>query len=151
MEHCPGCRLAIPGGRAGCQMIFDRLLEREFSDYRYFRVHRMNVDSYSLQHPDEYCASAKSFMAHLCGMCCAMEFDSDPGMLKALRTSLDGKIELQKPQLPESRGALTVAGLEGIEDVHAYAQAAQRWAKDVWEAYAPLHDLAHEWLRKAKK
>ena len=64
-ERCSGCGLVVPGGTAGCQAIMDEVLARDFSDVLYFRVHRMMVDTYSLQHPERYCASAKSLAAHL--------------------------------------------------------------------------------------
>ena len=150
MDQCPCWRLEISGGRAGCQALFDQLLEREFSNYRYFRIHRMNVDSYSLQHTDEYGASAKSFMAHLCGLCCAVEFGNDPDLIKALRSSLDGKPAVERPSVSPLRGAITVASLSGISDADAYVHAADRCARSVWEAYSPLHSLARAWLERAR-
>ena len=62
---------------ADCQEMFDHLLARSFSDLTYGRFHRIFVDLYSLQHPDKYCASAKSFAAHLTGLCCVMEHSCD--------------------------------------------------------------------------
>ena len=35
-----------------CKEHFDEILAKEFSDYRYGKVHRLTVDTYSLQHPD---------------------------------------------------------------------------------------------------
>jgi hypothetical protein len=49
------------------------LLARDFTDAAYFRVHRMIVDTYCLQHPDRYCVSAKSLAAHLTGLCWLIE------------------------------------------------------------------------------
>jgi len=37
------------------------MIAREFGDFRYAREHRLTVDAYSLQHPDEYMRSAKSY------------------------------------------------------------------------------------------
>jgi hypothetical protein len=51
-----------------CKEIFEAILLKEFSDFRYAKVHRLTVDTYSLQHPDDYMISAKSFAAHLTGM-----------------------------------------------------------------------------------
>ena len=58
-EPCAGCGLRVPGGTAGCQAIMDELVARDFSEVLYFRVHRMMVDTYSLQHPDRYCAGGQ--------------------------------------------------------------------------------------------
>lgn len=68
-ERCSGCGLVVRGGTAGCQAIMDDLLARDFSNVAYFRVHRMMVDTYCLQHPERYCVSAKSLAAHLTGLC----------------------------------------------------------------------------------
>ena len=65
--RCPECGADVRGGRAGCQQLCDEVLAREFGDYRYAREHRLTVDAYSLQHPDEYMRSAKSYAAHLTG------------------------------------------------------------------------------------
>lgn len=56
-EQCSGCGLVVRGGTHGCQAIMDELLARDFSEVLYFRVHRMMVDTYCLQHPDRYCVS----------------------------------------------------------------------------------------------
>lgn len=111
------------------------------------RIHRMNVDSYSLQHPDQYCASAKSLIAHLCGLCCAVEYPGNPELLAGLRRSLDGNIQILKPPMPESRGELTIESLTQAADYEAYITAARKWAISVWKAYSSLHPFAHEWLQ----
>lgn len=66
-EPCSGCGLVVPGGAAGCRALFEELLARDFTNSAYFRVHRMMVDVYSLQHPER--ASAKSLAAHLTNLC----------------------------------------------------------------------------------
>ena len=58
----------------------DELLARDFNNVAYFRVHRMMVDTYCL-HPDRHCLSAKSFTAHLTGLCWLIEQDLAEGLL----------------------------------------------------------------------
>jgi hypothetical protein len=53
-DRCSGCGLVVEGGTGGCQKIADEMWGREFGDVTYFRVHRMTVDTYCLQHPDRY-------------------------------------------------------------------------------------------------
>jgi len=149
-EPCSGCGAPVPGGSTGCQAIFEALLARDFADARYFRVHRMLVDTYSLQHPDRYCASAKSLAAHLAGLGLILERGASPAVgSAALRRWLDGSPVLEKPPLPEDRGALTIADVREAEDPLAHATAVERWARTTWEAYAPLHAVAREWMRTA--
>jgi hypothetical protein len=85
---CSGCRLEIALGDAGCQALFEELTAREFMGYRYGRFHRPAVDAYCLQHPDRYCKSGKSLMAHLGGLACAFVSNA----YAALQRSLNGKV-----------------------------------------------------------
>jgi uncharacterized protein DUF5946 len=57
---CEDCGAAVVQGKAGCLQIFEEILAREFSDYRYGKIHRLTVDAYSLQHPEAYMRSGKS-------------------------------------------------------------------------------------------
>jgi hypothetical protein len=70
---CPDCGAHTSNGKPGCQAIFEELIARDFSDFRYGRTHRLLVDLYAVQH-HEYIASGKSFAAHLTGVCAALEY-----------------------------------------------------------------------------
>ena len=76
-DVCEDCGAAVPEGKAGCLKLFEQVIAKEFGDYRYGRIHRLTVDVYSLQHPEQYMHSGKSFAAHLTGICAALEYD-DP-------------------------------------------------------------------------
>lgn len=141
----------MENGGEGCRSIFERIIARDFSDARYFSVHRTVVDTYSLQHLDRYCRSAKSLAAHLCGLCQILDREASAAVgNEALRRWLDGRVGLAKPELPSFRGKFTIADLDCAEDPSAYAEAARRWARSTWEAYAPLHEMAREWLHLAR-
>lgn len=149
-ERCSGCGLAVRGGEAGCQEIFDGQLARDFSDVAYFGVHRMLVDTYALQHPDRYCASAKSLAAHLTGLCWLVEHGGSRAVgSEALRRWLNGGPRLEKPEVPSFRGRLTIGDLPQGEDAGAHAQAVDCWARSTWEAYSALHPLARQWILQA--
>jgi len=150
-NRCGGCGLSITEGTEGCQALFDELLGRDFQNVLYFRMHRMLVDVYALQHPDRYCASAKSLAAHLTGLCWFMDHEGSRAVgSEVLRKWLDGPSPVRKPALPESRGSMTIDDVRHEEDPDSYAEAVNRWARATWEAYAPLHDLAREWIRMAQ-
>ncbi len=147
---CEECGLEVEHGADGCRSIFERLIARDFSDALYFSVHRMVVDTYSLQHPERYCRSAKSLAAHLCGLCQILDGEASAAVGdEALRRWLNGRVGLTKPVLPSFRGQLTIADVDRAKDPSAYAEAARRWARPTWEAYAPLHDLARGWFHLA--
>src|SRR4029079_19502160 len=77
VDTCAGCGAAIAGGSAGCQALFEQFSGRDFSDPAYFRTHLLVVDAYALQHPERYCASAKSLAAHLLDLCWLIEQGGD--------------------------------------------------------------------------
>ena len=146
---CSGCGLVVDGGTTGCRALFDELLARHFGDVAYFRVHRLMVDTYSLQHPDTYCVSPKSLAAHLTGLCWLLEHGGSKAVgSEALRRWLDGTPQIEKPAIPSERGRMTVADVQTAPDAVAYAQAVEGWATSTWEAYAPLHALAHQWIQE---
>jgi hypothetical protein len=148
MERCQGCGRPVEGGTEGCRAAFDVLVGRDFSDARFFAVHRLFVDTYSLQHPDAFCASAKSLAAHLAGLCLILEGGASPAIgSPRLNRWLDGPASFAKPPLPEERGALTLADVEAIEDPVLWAEALRRWAESVWEAYRALQPLARDLAR----
>lgn len=148
-ERCAGCRLAVRGGEAGCQELFEGQLARDFSNVAYFAVHRMLVDTYALQHPERYCASAKSLAAHLTGLCWLVERGGSRAVgSEALRRWLNGNPQLEKPEVPAIRGSLTIGDLPEGEEPGAHAQAVDRWARSTWKAYAALHPLARQWIEQ---
>jgi hypothetical protein len=149
-DACSGCGRAVAGGTAGCRAQFEALVGRDFSDPRFFATHRLFVDVYALQHPDEYCRSAKSLAAHLGGLCLILEREASMATGGgALRDWLDGPRALDKPTIPASRGATTLADLLAIDDPAAWREAVRRWAETVWDAWRGLHPIARHWVTEA--
>jgi hypothetical protein len=150
-SRCPSCGTVVDGGRKSCQSLFEELGARTYRNIAYGRFHRMAVDAYSLQHPDAYCASAKSLMAHLGGLCCAFDYGNAPAVHSALLRSLNGTLALEKPALPSARGALTIAHALFAPTFESYGVRVEEWARAAWDAYADLHAFARGWLQKAMR
>ena len=153
-ERCGGCGRTVAGGTAGCRAEFDAVVGRDFSNVAYFAVHRLLVDTYSLQHPDQFCRSVKSFAAHLCGLCDLVERGASRAVgSEAVRRWLDGPLDpgrgLVKPPFPAFRGALSIADVAGAELPSEHARRVEAWARATWAAYEPLHALARRWLDEA--
>src|SRR5689334_18233209 len=72
---CEDCGATVSDRKSGCRKLFEDVLVKDYSDYRYARVHRLMVDTYCLQHPDSFMRSGKSFAAHLTGVCSALEYE----------------------------------------------------------------------------
>jgi hypothetical protein len=145
-ERCDGCGLEIKGGREACQRLFDSRASLEMNDYRYARFHRLVVDCYCLQHPQQYCVSAKSLMAHLAGLCVAIEMNGEQNAYRALQKSLNGNPPLTKPTVPERRGGYTIADVLRTSNADDYARRVDEWANEVWRAYQPIQGWGRDWL-----
>src|SRR5262249_51418463 len=130
--------------------IFDELLARDFADARYFTVHRLMVDTYCLQHPDAYCASTKSLLAHLTGLGWLIEHGASRAVgSESLRRWVESRASRVRPPLPAVRGRITIADVRDAGTPILYAHAVDRWARATWEAYAPLHAVVRGWIHEA--
>ncbi len=146
---CPDCGAGIPSGMENCRQIFDEVLAREFSDFRYGRVHRMTVDAYSLQHPDSFLKSFTSHAAHLTGLCWAFEYDGSPKIGKALKRWYDSKPQKQKVREPEEKGKKTIADIHKANDPDDHVKLVREWAWEAWQAWAESHETVRSWVKEA--
>ena len=146
---CTGCGMEVAEGAGGCRAMFDQLAVRQWQAPVAYRIRRMMVDTYSLQHPDELCASAKSLAAHLTGLCAALEYPSHPTILKVLLAWCESRPAVERPALPSARGKVTTAESFAAPDAERLIAAAERWAHATWKAYGPLQALARRWVGEA--
>jgi hypothetical protein len=109
-------------------------------------MHNMLVDTYAMQHPEEYGLSAKSYIRHLFALACLIEHPGDQRLYWATPARGAAVPAPPKPALLRDRGALTVEYVLAAADDDAYQRAIQEWAASVWAAYAPQHDLAHTYM-----
>ena len=152
MSACGGCGAELEGGTAGCRALYDEVLARDYSQPAYFACHKLVVDCYSLQHPDEFCRSAKSLAAHLVGLGTAIDEEGPTDRASAaLKRWLDGPVSLVKPPLPAARGKTTLADLPMTAQSEEWRTAVRGWAESVWAAHAPLHPIAGEWREVAER
>jgi hypothetical protein len=141
---CPACGAPL-GGRDGCQAQFDQLSARAWESPLRGGMHNLVVDAYALQHPEDYCVSAKSYAAHLTGLCCGVEHPGDQKLYWQIPRWLDGAAAVVKPPILETRGRKTIASIADIAD-DVYQSAVRQWASAVWTAYQSQHYLARGWL-----
>lgn len=150
-DRCSECGAMVSGGRAGCQQLFDEMLAREFGDYNYAREHRLLVDAYSLQHPDKYMRSAKSYAAHLTGAYVAIEHGSVAQTNCAIQQWLSRSKTLHRPPQPEpgQRGTLTVLHVYLAADPDDHVHRVREWAQSVWAAWGTYRPIAKQWTEDA--
>jgi hypothetical protein len=137
--------LRAAAGEPNCADLRDALLARDFEQPAlYWKYHRLAVDAYCVQHA-AYVKSAKSLAAHLCGLCVALEHDSNATTLKGIQQWLSTNPTLHKPELPSFRGSVTIADVWGV-GLLDYGRAVEAWARSAWDAYRDLQSIAREWL-----
>lgn len=148
-DHCPECGAAVAGGLTGCQLLFEEIGFRAAQHPRIAAVHWLAVDAYCMQHVERYCRSAKSYAAHLTGLCCGVEHGADRKIYAAIQRWLNGKVVLEKPPTLNQRGSLTIVAVLADQDVEKTRTRVKEWADCVWGAYLSQHDIARNWLQAA--
>ena len=130
--------------------MFEEVIAREFGDYRYGRIHRLTVDTYSLQHPEAYMRSGKSFAAHLTGVCAALDYEDTFDINGVVQKWLSGNPPINKPsRLPPDRGRLTIKYIHGATDAEEHTRRVREWAQSVWDAWGEHHTLAKQLIGEA--
>ena len=103
-----------------------------------------------MQHVERYGLSAKSYAAHLTGLCVAIEHGGDAAINEAVRQMLDGKgAPIEKPEILGQRGEITIVDVLAAPDVMAQVEMVKAWAASIWEAYESQQGIAREWIKDA--
>jgi hypothetical protein len=151
---CPGC--GHPGGRKACQELFDEiaLRVRALAWTGSLTTWRLMHDVYSIQHEEDYCGRWRGLIAHLGGVCWGIEHDGSEKGYRAIqklveKDHMQGKPYPPAPGIPTNRGDYTAASLKDFNQPVLLVNGVDRWARSVWVAYEPLHDLARDWVKLA--
>jgi hypothetical protein len=149
LEVCGDCGIVLPrierpshpylGASPSCWALYGEVLAREYSDPELMKVHRLTVDAYAAQHPGKPGPKAtQSVWAHLSGLYLTVERCASPRFATRVLgavTAISRDLPWLEP--PESLGGITVAHVASEPDGHA--EAVQRWAREVWSAWACHH------------
>ena len=149
---CTDCGAVVAEGKAGCLKLFEEILSGRFSDYRDEKIHRLTVDAYSLQHPETYMHSGKSFAAHLTGIYAALNAEDTLAVNQMVQRWLSTNPKIDKPApLPQHKGNLTVTFIHGAADSDEHINRVLEWAQEVWNAWFKYHALAKQLIEEATK
>jgi hypothetical protein len=152
VDICEDCGAVVAQGKAGCLKLFEEVIAREFSDYRYGKIHRLTVDAYSLQHPGRYMRSGKSFAAHLTGIYAALESADAVAVNRKMRKWLNANPKIEKPVgIPRRRGKLTITFVHSAACADEHNERVREWAREVWSAWSEHHALAKRLIDEAAK
>ena len=147
---CKSCGAIAAEGKTGCRKLFEAILVKDYSDFRYAKTHRLMVDAYSLQHLEEFMLSGKSFAAHLTGMYAAFECEDSASVNRAVQKWLSSNPQIDKPaKLPEKRGDITITYIHDAKDAEEHEKRVPEWAKSAWAAWSEFHELAKLLINEA--
>jgi len=155
-SKCTECGAEVPDEFNSCLELFMYILtpmgRRMAESPEIALLYRLIVDTGALQHPKGGCKSAKSYAAHLTGLCCGVEYNDSQSVRAALQRWLNGPAEaigIARPTAPDYRGALTIRHVYDAESEAGVAVRVHAWVNQVWEAYSSQHELARSWIRRA--
>jgi len=131
-----------------CWAAYGEVLAREYGDPAYWRLHRMTVDAYAVQHPGSVSRQAiQSVAVHLCRLCIILE----EGF--SIEHANDAMLAIQKVghqfrwlEPPRSRGEVTVADVLAATTADEHLGQVERWAKSCWASWAEHHATIRSWL-----
>lgn len=132
----------------GCWAWYGDVLAREYSDFRYGKVHQLTVDAYAVQHPGTPSPqSIQSVAVHLISLCAVLEHGTDLHRASQVKqAAAQGKERFTWLSPPPSMGEITVADVHRAENAQEHAQWVRTWAKATWDAWSAHHDTVRTWF-----
>lgn len=151
---CPGC--GHPAGRESCQAVFQdaALRVRALAWTDSLKTWRLMHDVYNVQHAEELSATYPKLVAHLGGICWAIEHGGSERGYRALQQLVEkqpwqGQAAVDMPIVPHPRGAVTASSLANLGEAPLLIAGVDRWARATWVALAALQPLARDWVQQA--
>jgi hypothetical protein len=154
---CFGCGAMVPdtagpthayiGASSGCWAVYTDILAAEYGAFQYPDCHRLTVDAYAVQHPGVAGPqSIRSVAVHLIGLHLVLERGYDAtqttrSIAYHARNS-DAFVWLHPPANPAT---LTVLDVRGATTPEEHTERVGRWARSVWDAWQPHHEIVREW------
>jgi hypothetical protein len=155
LKACPGCGALAPAidgpvhmyvpSSPGCWKTFGGVQAEEARRFSYPPAHRLVVDAYMAQHPDDGSdrRNRQSVFVHLVGLCAVLEHS----LPHPYPTTLFGRVIQERhgdfPVLERTAGPrpLTVLHMVGAADLADYERRALEWAAGVWGSWRAHQEL----------
>lgn len=131
----------------GCWKVFGDILNKEYSNPSYMKVHRLTVDTFACQHVGGDDSRAKqSVIVHLLALYLAIEakvpFSEIPPVMDTVIKELKGKFpKLDRPDFTDIMKVTDVAGADSSDE---HCQLVTEWANQVWSAWKSEHGRIRE-------
>jgi len=150
------CACGFPDGKQDCREIFNdvALRVRELAWTGSLSTWRLMHDVYAIQHEEEWCGRWRGLIAHLGGVCWALEHNASERGYRAIQKFMERDLYKRDPYppppgIPKSRGQFTVAILKDLDEPEMLINGVDKWARSAWLAYSGLQPLARQWIKQA--
>ena len=163
------CVCGFPDGAEACRHLLYELQARfrALGTGGDLATWRTLHDVYAVQHEEEFCGRAKGLVAHLGGLCVAIEHHGHEQVYRKLAKLVERVPSHRRPagvaspglgdayayppaaEIPAARGTLTIARLRSVDDVPGLSRAIDEWARSTWAAFATLQPVARAWVKDA--
>lgn len=126
----------------GCWKVFCDVLNKEYSDPDFMKVHRLTVDAFACQHVGDDDPRAKqSVMVHLLALHLALDlklkFSEIPNVMDFAIRELKGKFP--KLDRPDFTDVMKVTDVLVAESADEHCRLVTKWAEQVWSAWHHEH------------
>lgn len=150
--ECHPYMLAVPG----CWEMFNEIMAKEYSDFRYGMGHQFTVDAYACQHigDGKDARAMRSVHIHLASLYGIFEKKIDVHQAPLLRKEFSqyykNKNVLQWLDPPASFGELTILELWENEIPELHKSLAEKWARSVWASWSHQHQRIADLVNAVK-
>jgi len=134
----------------GCWAAYGRVLAREYQDQAYYRLHRLSVDAYAVQHPGVDNAQARNSVGvHLSRLCLLLELGWPMERANAAMVEISAK-KRSYPWLtpPKFMGERTVRDVLAAVTPAEHEARVMEWAESVWGAWSGYHATVRGWVEE---
>ena len=144
---CHEYMLASPG----CYEMFNEVLEREYSDFRYSKAHHFTVDTYAVQHPGELSnqKAINSVGIHLVSLFFLLEKGYEPEKGAEIKMEFAKFNKLNRVitplERPKTFEGLTIFDIWDNEKPESHYELCESWAKSSWQAWEKNHQMIEKW------
>jgi hypothetical protein len=126
------------GATQGCWNLYGIILAKEYCEYQYPEtIHRLTVDTYSVQHPGKPCRqSIQSVNMHLLSLYLILEKNMNGKIAtRALGNILSKKMKFEWLEPPIPNGTKTVIDVLLAKDYTEHEEKVIEWARNVWNCW----------------
>lgn len=159
LESCCGCgarflpsdgpRHAYMISSASCYQAFGSLLEKEYTNSALTITHRLNVDTYAVQHPghEKDRRAVQSVGLHLARLMLQLENLLPPKETNDVMLAMGRYKESLKALNPPASFRITVKDVLPFAGTDKHSEKVREWATATWQDYREHQDYIRTWVK----